>query len=127
MTRIAIVKKERCSPLDCVNLCAKKCPVNKMGTECIKIINGKAQIDEATCIGCGICPKICPFKAIDIINLPEELKQEPIHRYSKNGFALYNLPIPLFGKVVGLLGRNGIGKSTAVKILAGILNQILEN
>jgi ATP-binding cassette, sub-family E, member 1 len=121
MTRIAIVKKERCSPLDCVNLCAKKCPVNKMGTECIKIINGKAQIDEATCIGCGICPKICPFKAIDIINLPEELKQEPIHRYSKNGFALYNLPIPLFGKVVGLLGRNGIGKSTAVKILAGII------
>jgi ATP-binding cassette subfamily E protein 1 len=63
----------------------------------------------------------CPFDAIDIINLPEELKQDPIHRYGKNGFALYNLPTPLFGKVVGVLGRNGIGKSTAIKIIAGVL------
>ncbi len=120
MTRIAIVNKEKCHPDECAQLCAKKCPVNKMGEECIKYINNKAQIDETTCVGCGICPKICPFGALEIINLPEELDKDPIHRYSENGFALYNLPIPLFGKVVGLLGRNGIGKSTAIKILAGI-------
>ena len=63
----------------------------------------------------------CPYQAIHIINLPEELEQEPIHRYGKNEFELFSLPIPIFGKVVGILGINGIGKSTAIKILAGIL------
>ena len=62
-----------------------------------------------------------PFEAIHIINLPEELKQDPIHRYGENQFELFSLPTPIFGKVVGVLGRNGIGKSTAIKVLAGVL------
>jgi len=96
-----------------------------MGDECIvEGTDHKALIDEKLCTGCGICPKKCPFGAISIINLPEELKSEPIHRYGQNGFALYNLPTPVFGKVVGIIGRNGIGKSTAVKILS---RQIMPN
>jgi ATP-binding cassette subfamily E protein 1 len=96
-----------------------------MGDECIKEgTDHKAQIDEKLCTGCGICPKKCPFGAISIINLPEELNSEPINRYGQNGFALYNLPTPIFGKVVGIIGRNGIGKSTAVKILS---KQIVPN
>lgn len=124
MARIAIVKKQECNPSGCGDyLCAKVCPINRKGEDCIKpsALDKKAEIDEELCIGCGICSNRCPFKAIDIINLPEELKQNPIHRYGVNGFSLYSLPTPMFGKVVGVLGVNGIGKSTAIKIVAGVL------
>ena len=121
--RLAFVDKEKCKGgVDCSYVCMSVCPVNRNGGECItKTKDGKVQIDENLCIGCGICVKRCPFKAISIFNLPQELTQQPIHRFGKNGFILYNLPMPLPNKVIGILGVNGIGKSTAIKILAGVL------
>ncbi|MBS1266740.1 MAG: Cobalamin import ATP-binding protein BtuD [Candidatus Woesearchaeota archaeon] len=129
MTRIAVVEKEKCNPKKCGDwLCVRLCPVNRTGEECIvKGNDQKAKIDEKLCTGCGICPQRCPFGAIHIINLPEQLTQEPIHRFGENSFALYSLPTPMFGKVVGILGRNGIGKSTAVEILSGLLKPNLGN
>ncbi|KAJ3316169.1 Fe-S cluster-binding ribosome biosynthesis protein [Blyttiomyces sp. JEL0837] len=45
--------------------------------------------------------------------------KEVTHRYSANAFKLHRLPVPRPGQVLGLVGTNGIGKSTALKILAG--------
>jgi len=119
--RIAVVHKDRCHPKKCGTECILYCPRVRTGDETVVIgEDGKAAISEELCVGCGICVKKCPFGAIDIVTLPEEL-EHPTHRYGQNGFALYGMAIPLEGKVIGILGANGIGKSTAVKILGGQL------
>ena len=119
--RVAVLDKELCQPRKCGLECIKYCPVNKSGSECIILDEGtkKAQIDENICNGCGICVKVCPFDAITIVNLATELKTDKIHQYGPNSFRLYKIPTPKKGEVVGLLGRNGMGKSTVVNILSG--------
>jgi ATP-binding cassette subfamily E protein 1 len=80
--------------------------------------SGKPIISEVLCSGCGICIHKCPFDAISIVNLPEEL-EKPIHQFGPNTFRLYKLPIPRESQVLGLLGANGVGKTTAIRILSG--------
>jgi len=119
--RVAVLDKELCQPKKCGLECIKYCPVNKSGADCI-VLNEeskKAQIDEDLCNGCGICVKVCPFDAITIVNLASELATDKIHQYGPNSFRLFRLPTPKKGLVVGLLGRNGMGKSTVVNILSG--------
>jgi len=121
--RVAVLDKELCQPKKCGLECIKYCPVNKSGADCI-ILNEeikKAQIDENLCNGCGICVKVCPFDAITIVNLASELATDKIHQYGQNSFRLFRLPTPKKGQVIGLLGRNGMGKSTVVNILSGNL------
>ena len=50
-----------------------------------------------------------------------ELATDKIHQYGQNSFRLYKLPTPKKGQVIGLLGRNGMGKSTVINILSGNL------
>jgi len=78
----------------------------------------KPIISEVLCSGCGICVHKCPFEAITIVNLPQEL-ETPIHQFGPNTFRLYRLPIPRESQVLGLLGANGVGKTTAIRILSG--------
>lgn len=120
-SRIAIVSTDKCKPKKCRQECRKACPVVKTGKLCIEVTPASkiAFISETLCVGCGICVKKCPFDAITIINLPTNLEAETTHRYSANSFKLHRLPTPRPGQVLGLVGTNGIGKSTALKILAG--------
>ncbi|MFL6372535.1 MAG: ribosome biogenesis/translation initiation ATPase RLI [Nitrososphaera sp.] len=119
--RVAVLDEELCQPKKCGLECIVYCPVNKTGGECIiqRPDNGKALISEDLCTGCGICIKKCPFDAIVIVNLAKELSEDKIHQYGINSFRFYRLPTPKKGAVVGLVGKNGMGKSTIVNILSG--------
>ncbi|CAO3622538.1 unnamed protein product [Cunninghamella echinulata] len=129
LTRIAIVSSDKCKPKKCRQECKRSCPVNCMGKFCIEVETTSkiSFISEELCIGCGICAKKCPFGAIHIINLPTNLEFEVTHCYSANSFKLHCLPVPRPGQVLGLVGTNGIGKSTALKILSGKMKPNLGN
>lgn len=120
---MATLDKEHCKPDDCGIPCYRFCPEVLNRRYAIKFIPGQKKpiIDEDLCTGCGICIKKCPFDAISIVKLPQELDGECIHSYGVNEFKLFRLPIPRPGAVIGLIGRNGTGKSTALRMLAGEL------
>ena len=122
MSRISILDKDRCQPKKCDYLCIHYCPGVRMDEDTIVIDEDtkKPLISEQLCEGCGICTNRCPFDAISIINLPEAVG-EPIHRFGQNQFELFGLPSLEEGTVLGLLGPNGIGKSTIMNILSGNL------
>ena len=119
--RIVVLDTDKCKPKRCVKECRGSCPVVRSGTEMFEFKTDTSQpiIHENFCTGCGICPKICRFHALTIINTPEKLENELTHRFGRNGFSLFRLPIIKTGKVNGFIGQNGIGKSTALKVLSG--------
>ncbi|MFB6142274.1 MAG: ribosome biogenesis/translation initiation ATPase RLI [Halorientalis sp.] len=118
---IAVVDLDRCQPDRCNYECSNYCPPNRTGKECITLRGEDTEEGDPdqVRISEGICVEKCPFDAIEIINLPAELQDDPVHRYGENAFALYGLPVPEPGNVTGILGPNGIGKTTAVQMLAG--------
>ncbi len=126
---IAIVEKDKCRPDKCQHECMKYDPINKSGGEGFHLgFSGKSEISEEVVMEMHkICAKKCPFKAIHIINLPEKLNEPPIHNFGRNTFELFSLPIIKKNTIVGIIGRNGIGKSTALQILTGIIKPNLGN
>ena len=118
-TRIAVIDRNVCIREKCGYLCAKVCPPNRMGEECIVVEKDTnfPVISEILCIGCGLCVKKCPVSCITIINLAGEL-EHPIYQYGINTFRLYGLPLPKETGAVSLVGKNGIGKTTAIRLLS---------
>lgn len=124
--RIAVVDRELCKPKKCQLICQRSCPIVRSGEDCIVYeadADGKKRlkIDEQLCVGCGICVKRCPYGALSVVNLPKQLSEPPVHRFGPNAFALYRLPFPSTKEVVGIIGPNGVGKTTALRILSGEL------
>ncbi len=126
MPRIAIVNHSKCKPTKCSKECIKSCPPQQQGKQVIDIEDlgsglGKvAKISESLCIGCNLCVSRCPFSAIKIINIPEELPESIVYEYGPNQFKLYKLPYIKKNMVCGIIGPNGVGKSTILDILSGV-------
>ncbi|MEM2087654.1 MAG: ribosome biogenesis/translation initiation ATPase RLI [Thermoproteota archaeon] len=123
MARVAVVDKDSCKPTKCGKPCRKYCPIVRIGQEAIYFAEGEnpPTINEYLCSGCCICVKKCPFNAISVVNLPDELEKKVFHRYGVNAFKLYGFPSLSPGAVTGILGENGIGKSTVLKIISGLI------
>ncbi len=121
--RIAIIDNKKCKPKLCGEVCIKVCPLNRMNKKVVYYEDEIIKIDEGLCSGCGICVFKCPFNAIKIINL-ELILDDPLHQYGENRFRLFRFIDLPKNQNIGIIGQNGIGKSTIIKILAG---QIIPN
>lgn len=92
-----------------------------MGRDAITLdAEGLPVIDEDMCTGCGLCVKRANPGAIKIVNLVGEL-DTPSYQYGANSFRLYGFLLPKENSVVGIIGVNGIGKSTAINLMRGSL------
>ncbi len=126
--RQPIIDYRACQPGLCgtpTPLCMKVCPLIEKHPNVIKIWRklDKPVINPNMCIDCGICVKACRnigINAITFVRIPSEIESVPlIHQHGPNSFRLHGLPQLQPGIVLGIIGQNGIGKSTILSILSG--------
>jgi len=138
MKKVYLVDYDLCTHRFCGRPCITKCPITLSNAQLkphekkkevpiwFQNSTQKIRIKEERCLACGICANVCPKSAIYVKNILEEPSEiVPTHKYpqknGKEGFRLYNLPTLISGKVSGLCGPNGIGKTTVLEIVAGNL------
>lgn len=124
---VAIIDQDKVTD-EVRNIALKYDPLNRTGRDGFHVTeDGELHIDDEKVIEeHKIIANKVPNDAIRIVRLPAE-RGELIHQYGDNGFRLYELPAPVEDDVVGLLGPNGVGKSTALRILGGLLKPNLGN
>ncbi len=138
MKKVYLVDYDSCNLRFCGRQCIKKCPITLSNARLkpdkkkqivpiwVKNSTKEVKINSENCLKCGVCANVCPTKAIYVKNILEEPTElKPTHKYpsmkEKDGFRLYNLPTLISGKVSGLCGPNGIGKTTVLNIISGKL------
>ncbi|MHA1376617.1 MAG: ribosome biogenesis/translation initiation ATPase RLI [Promethearchaeota archaeon] len=138
MKKVYLVDYDSCNIRFCGRQCIKKCPItlsnarlkpNQKKQEVpiwVQKSTNQIKINSETCLKCGVCANVCPAKAIYVKGILEEPTElVPTHKYPEGeqteGFRLYNLPTLISGKVSGLCGPNGIGKTTVLNIISGKL------
>lgn len=120
VNKVIIIDHDLCKPSKCNRECVRKCPVQRNNSGCIQI-DKVAIISSALCIGCGFCVKVCPFSAIKMVNIPSEFEEHVTLSFGENSFKLYKMINPKIGMIIGIIGQNGIGKTTLIKLLSGII------
>jgi len=119
--RIAVIDRQKFDSPQLAYECTRACPEVRMGRDAISLdAEGLPVIDESLCTGCGLCVKRAQEGAIKIVNLVGEL-DTPSYQYGANTFRLFGFLLPKENAVVGIIGVNGIGKSTAVNLMRGSL------
>lgn len=118
--RIAIVDHDKCKPNSAAYSYLKK---NSTFCEkhCITIENKIVNISEQACMACFNRAKRTPDSAVMVVKLPSNLTTDTTYQYGPNTFKLHGIPTPKPGTVLGLLGINGIGKSTSIKLLSNVI------
>ena len=118
--KVAVLLQDRCKPKSEAFRYLEKY-AGMCGAECIQIEDNKCKILETACPPCFYRARLCPGNAVIVINLPKELETDMTHCYGLNAFRIFRLPAPKVKQVVGILGPNGVGKSTAINILSGAI------
>jgi len=116
--RIVVIDPEKCTPNSAAFAHLKR-HSGGCGKDCIQARKKQIIVSEFACAVCLNRCKQCPGDAVSVVNLPSNLTTDTTHRYGPNSFKIHALPVPRPGHVLGLLGTNGTGKSTAISILCG--------
>jgi len=112
--RIVVIDHEKVKPNSEAFLYLKRQAFG-CGKACIQIVDKKVLVSETACATCVNRCKQCPGDAASVAKLPTDLTANTTHRCGPNAFKLHGLPIPRPVHVLGLLGTNASGKSTALR------------
>eukprot|EP00588_Corethron_pennatum_P014462 CAMPEP_0194278992 /NCGR_PEP_ID=MMETSP0169-20130528/12940_1 /TAXON_ID=218684 /ORGANISM="Corethron pennatum, Strain L29A3" /LENGTH=684 /DNA_ID=CAMNT_0039023327 /DNA_START=123 /DNA_END=2177 /DNA_ORIENTATION=+ len=116
--RIVVIDGDKCKPNSTAFAYLKRY-AGSCGRDCIRVGKKEITVSETSCATCVSRCKQCPGDAVSVVKLPSNLTTDTTHRYGPNSFKIHGLPVPRPGHVLGLLGTNGTGKSTALSILLG--------
>jgi len=118
--RIVVIDHGKCKPnSDAFHYLKKN--AGGCGKNCIIVEKKTVVVAESACPVCLNRCKQCPGDAVTVVKLPTNLTSDTTHRFGANSFKIHGLPAPRPGHVLGLLGTNGTGKSSAISILSGRL------